>query len=606
MIDLVVFLAALLARLAHLWAFTALAFYRLPFGDAATFAREAAGFLGGGLFTRGDPFFQGPLYPLVLAAIGLASLPVTGMYWLQVVIGSVTAVMVARIARHLVRLPWAGLVAGLAYAFYDAAIFFDADLLAVSLVTCLAATALALTTRALTAPEEAVGRARVVAIGVLFALSAWGRPNLVLPVVLVVGWLVFRAPWPGARRRLLALSALTVLLMPLVRNTIVSGDPVFIASSGGVNFFIGNHSGATGTFRIPPGSGLANDTELDRISRAVASRMEGRPLSAAETSRYWFRRGLDALTADPIAAARLVGRKLVLCLNAAEIPNHLDLTFVREYSPALRFAPVRAWMLLALGAAGMWLLRGYRGATALQLFAAGNVLSILPFFVTARFRLPMMPVFAAFAGSLAVCVVHAALRRTIPARDWGLTAGVGVAVTALSLATRLPAASHAVAHVNLGALHAELGQTERARREFEAALALEPRDVRALENLAVLDVRAGRHEAALERVDAALTGVPESFRLHNLRGIALGELGRYDEALDAFDAALARFPGWPEARRNIELTWSHYLAHVRRLGREAGLPDPIDPESKGRWVSFLEGRGFRRAAERFAREATAG
>ncbi len=590
-----IFTVAFLLRLLHLLAFRHVAFYRLPFGDSQTFAQEAARLAGGGLFSGDLPFFQGPLYPLLLAAIRGLGLPLQAAFWLQCLTGSLSAVLVYLLARRVTS-QRAGIFAGLLYAAYDAAIFFDADLLAISLVVTLVLCGLVLTQRAWAAGESTrtVHRFGPVIAGIAMGLAAWGRPNLAIPVLVLALWPFVRRLGRAKRHLPLALSATAVLLLPMLRNLAVSGEPIFIASGGGVNFFIGNHRGATGTFRMPPRSGLTNDLELERLSREVASRESGRPLSPGQTSSFWFRRGIADLVADPGAALRLYGRKLLLLAHRREIPNHLDIGFVRHYSLVLRWDPIRAWLLLALGTAGLALAATRRAALPLVIFAIACAISILPFFATARYRLPIMPILAAGAGIFLDAVgdrAHQDQGKRLIAASLA-----GIAILIVSFLPVVKPASPVMAHVNLGALHADLGEEDRAEAEFRRALEIAPGDPRALENLGVLALRRGDAASGLSLIERAIEAEPNSFSVWNRYGIALAMLKRYDEAIAAFEESLALYPDWAEARANLAGTWQEYLRVCDRVVREAGLLPPEGPEDLRHISKLLSDNGFLRAA----------
>ena len=68
----------------------------------------------------------------------------------------------------------------------------------------------------------------------------------------------------------------------------------------------------------------------------------------------------------------------------------------------------------------------------------------------------------------------------------------------------------AAAHNLLGAIHASLGQTEKARDAFRVALGLDPRDSTTYVNLGMLELSSGNRSAAAELFTEALSLDPES------------------------------------------------------------------------------------------------
>lgn len=98
------------------------------------------------------------------------------------------------------------------------------------------------------------------------------------------------------------------------------------------------------------------------------------------------------------------------------------------------------------------------------------------------------------------------------------------------------------ARTQLGVFLAEGGDADGARRELEAALALEPAFEAAHVNLADLERALGRDEAALAVLDAGLARLPESAALHHARGLARIRVGRAEEALADLARAVALAP----------------------------------------------------------------
>ena len=86
-----------------------------------------------------------------------------------------------------------------------------------------------------------------------------------------------------------------------------------------------------------------------------------------------------------------------------------------------------------------------------------------------------------------------------------LPAALELATKAIQLDPR-----RASAHNLLGAIHANLGQVEQARVEFETARGLDPRDSVVYINLALLEMSSGHNAAAAGLFSEALTLDPAS------------------------------------------------------------------------------------------------
>jgi len=84
----------------------------------------------------------------------------------------------------------------------------------------------------------------------------------------------------------------------------------------------------------------------------------------------------------------------------------------------------------------------------------------------------------------------------------------------------------------LGSAAINAGQTDRARRGFEAALRLSPRDAAVLINLGMTELRSGNAQAAADRFSEALFLYPRLTPALNGLAQALDQLGKKDRAAD--------------------------------------------------------------------------
>jgi len=86
------------------------------------------------------------------------------------------------------------------------------------------------------------------------------------------------------------------------------------------------------------------------------------------------------------------------------------------------------------------------------------------------------------------------------------------------------------AHVSLGALHAQRGENEAARREYETALRLGPWFVPTYLNLADLERAEGRDGRAGEWLEKALALAPKNADVHLAKGLLRVREGRLQDA----------------------------------------------------------------------------
>ena len=415
---------------------------RLDSGVYVELARSvAAGDLALRAATGGQPFFLAPLYvyflglPFALFGGSLVAAKV-----LQVLVGTAAVGLAHAAAR-----PWLGRPAALAAAALLAlagpVVFHEAILLQAALDPFLIALALLAVSRALRADAWRRWAIAGAAIG-LFALN---RPNaLAWGAGLLIALPLARGLTRGAREAAALALGLALGIAPAtLRNLAVSGEPVLVSSHGGLNLYIGNRAEADGTYRHVPGvtpdiRGQARD------ARRVAEAAAGRSLSAREVDAHFRELALRWIAGHPRDAARLFLRKLAYVLAAPEISLNYSYAYYALDEPTLlRSLVIGAWVLVPLGLLGLadrlWSglpadLEGAGGRWGFALWVLvvpAYALSVATFFVSARYRLPLLVPLAAGAGFALVRFVEAA--RTRARRRLAVYAAALVPLVALAL-----------------------------------------------------------------------------------------------------------------------------------------------------------------------------
>jgi Flp pilus assembly protein TadD len=369
-----------------------------------------------------------PLYVYVLTAIVAPAGGASGGSWLaariiQAGLGVLAVWLVMRTARG-----WfgevAGLVAGGLVAAAGVITFHEIVLLQSALDPVLMA-AFAWTLGAAARTDD---RRWWAGAGLAGALVAVNRPNALLMLAGVVALAAGRALWQRRRVATLALVALAGggalgLAPAALRNLAVTGRFTLVSSHGGLNFAIGNHAGADGTYDAPPGitPSMAGQTHDARV---VAEAALGRPLADADVSAYFTGLGLAWIRAHPGDALALFARKLWLVAHRVELPlNYSYAYYERDEPTILRFLPVGVWCLVPLGVGGLLV----RPRSGVEVWRYRLWLAIVPlyavsvaiFFVAGRYRLPLLvPLAITAAGG----ITRFAAR--LRAGAWGVTIGL--------------------------------------------------------------------------------------------------------------------------------------------------------------------------------------
>jgi Tfp pilus assembly protein PilF len=575
---------------------------------------DTAGRIAEGLGAGDHPYLLSPLYPYVLSRFfgSGGEFSTSGVQWLQVVFGSLTVGLTAwigiRVGGRAV-----GIVAGLGAAVFGPLIFYDGAILVASLQSFFFTLALGLLV--LGEGGTAVGLRGGggfwcwLGAGFAFGISAALRPT-----GLAVAFLVLLVLWFGAwfsrgrsgvlrgafRRSLALLFGMVVMIAPFtIRNVVHGGEAVLLSANSGLNFWVGNSARATG-LPIP-----MEDYDLygDPLGINLAARKLGPEVTYREASGWWRDRALRDIRDDPVRWLGLLATKAIYFGHPHEVAqmmqnfdSHKDLLWV------LRFPlDARVVLLLALlSPLALWLEgRGDRlaGLRWPLVFVVGYAGVLTLFFMTSRFRIPVIPA-AMVLGSVTVVSLWrlgTALFRERSTRVLGLTgtllvlgaASYGIyghasapyrlqfheAVKLWSLGhtfaehgdlqkalqyfrQAVEADDHYAIHYDLAVTYGRLGRTDEARTEFLETLRQNPGHAQAWLNLAqIRQDRDGSLEGAREAYEKAVAADPglsiayfklgEIYLRLNEPELALASLSRF------LSVAPTRSPLRAEAQRKI-------------------------------------------------------
>ncbi|MCP4665732.1 MAG: tetratricopeptide repeat protein [Deltaproteobacteria bacterium] len=330
-----------------------------------------------------DDVFKPCFYPLLLGGLYYLWGPnIAVMQWLQFILGSLSAALTALLGAALLG-KRAGIAAGFVCALYAPFLFFEGQLLTPAISIFLNLLLMLMLIR----PSPRWGR-----IGVLGGVAAGFRPDMLIGLILVCAYRLLGVAARENNQRALIKAAflvagfLAVAVPVMARNYAIAGQWVFFSSNGGINFYTGNRQGTDGVTAIP--TGLAWEQAISTVPEEILP-------EPGSTSRLWFSRGLEAISDDPLAWLKLLGKKAFAFFNGMEFRNNIGYNWFRQDIACLKIPFVQYWPVSALGLLGMVLGLLYRKKapqrTMILLWIAGYFTVGLIFFVTARFRLPAVP-----------------------------------------------------------------------------------------------------------------------------------------------------------------------------------------------------------------------
>ena len=489
-----------------------------------------------------DVFFRAPGYPYWLGFL----YTVFGQSYIiprliQHVLGSISVILLYDLARNIFGRNVA-IVSSSLMATYSALIYMEDKFLLEAILPIL----LIVLFLSFHHAAERPAFSRWFAVGILFGLCCITRPVL-LPCVLLLlipeGLLKLKSEgWTKGRSKLLgvALGVVFVILPISLRNYIVGGDFVLIASQGGLNFFIGNNSSADGfSSSLPGGPGLRWEY---RDVEYLAERGLGHKARPSEVSSYFYGEGIRFALSHPLEFLRISGKKLYLFWNHIEIPNNNSFYTYAEYSSILTELPIGFWLIGPLGILGLWIAWKEKLGQAMVTFVVIYTTVSILFFVCDRFRVPLVPILCLFSG---VALVRIWEKRRSHSKQWmfkhaALLLTVGIFTN--SNLVHVSRASRSLDLFRFGNIEVEKGNYTAAVSYFEEAGKEQPELPDLHLNWAVAEWNRGAIESAIQKLREELKLFPESYdALSNLAHVFYVRK-EYDSAAHYAQQAIAVKP----------------------------------------------------------------
>jgi len=568
-------------------------FFAHPLNDPAVHDRWARGLLDG-TWPPAAPFFRAPLYPFLLGGLYAVFGPENRLAALLVqALVSAFGAGLAGLAADRICGRRAGWLAGLLLAASWTSLHFAGELLDVSTAVTLLLLTLWLLLRDDGEGAATPGRAALFVAGLALGLAAITRPTILI-LLPVAAWYLGRHRRLRATAAWLALAAgLALPILPVTaHNLLRGGDLVPIASSGGVNFFVGNNEHSSGQTAFLPG--LPPDWSGEAgAAFDLARRETGRDLSPAQADRWYLGRGLCFWVERPGAALKLTARKVGLLLAPEERSNNENLYFWRQRSWLLRWPVWPGWGLVLFLAVLGFFRRDLHPARRFLLLgsAAAYALAVVIFFVNARYRLPALALLTIPAGA-GLDRVIAALR----ARRWpDAWRGPALAVVLLAAGLAVDATTMRdrgdddffFSWTTLGDGFLASGDAAAAREAYVEAVRINQADPQPFHRdeeddlyprLAGILGREGRGAEAVDLLRGWVRQRPAHTPARILLGERLLESGDAAGADAEFARALAAAPGNLSAR--LGLAWS-----LQRQGRAAEALEQFGAVAGGDEVS---------------------
>lgn len=526
-----------------------------------------------------EPTFRAPFYPIFLAVIyRIFGHELFFARLAQMLLGALVCVMVYLLALRIFNKRTA-IISSLLAALYGPFLYWSGEILIVTLIVFLDLAALLILLRAFDKPRKLLWLFG----GVVLGLSSIARPNVLIfvPWVVLLIFLMNILKEANATRKqrltysLSFLAGLLLVVSPVtIKNYIAADDFVLISSQGGINFYMGNNPDADGKTPQPPGRVQSRGGFLDdawMASVVLAEEAAGQTLKPSQVSQYWYKEGVKFISQKPGAWLKLVSKKLAYFWTGVEVTNNEDTYYFTRFSKVLGLLMWQKGIALPFGIICPLALVGiivtrkqWKRLLLLYGFIFFYMVSVLLFFVCARYRLPVIPVLLIFAG-YTISYWYDRLRlRQYKVFTSSLVAAILIGILVNAGFGNVNDRNRARAHIYGGQAYEASRNYRSAVDEYESAIKLVPDHLEANHGLGIVYMKMQQLELAELMLRRTLEIDPNNSGAYfNLGSVLVGQK-RYAEALDQYETALRIDPGY-----ELAATWAAMMYEELNQWEEA-------------------------------------
>jgi 4-amino-4-deoxy-L-arabinose transferase-like glycosyltransferase len=461
-----------------------------------------------------EVFFRAPLFPYLLAlTYKLAGIQPTAIAFVNMLMGTATAALAYLTSRRWLSEKGSRIV-GMVTALYPTLYFFECEVMP----TALEVFTFTLTLYLFSRYDRDGNSKQLFWGGLALGFAALARPTILTFAVVLIFWLKLKQKSGGWsviwQKYSLILLGMAIVIVPCtIRNYVVGHEVVLISSQGGVNFYMGNNKDADGQTAAFPSVGGRLNKYQDHVwsdSKALAEDDARRNMSASEVSSYWRTKGMDFITGNPLSALWLSLKKVYLVFCGEELFNNEDPLSGRHYallysifiwSFGLRFPYGLLGPLFLLGT--VLVLRRKNKPWLPLLFVYSQVITVALFFVSSRYRQPLIPamIIVATAGWFE-------LRELAKRRSLKQLAPYGIALLVLLLALNPPVTiaskqNRSMYYALLGNVLSNQNKNDLAVTELTNAIAIDDQNTLAFQYLGMVYGKTGKYDLAIETLKKA-------------------------------------------------------------------------------------------------------
>ena len=320
---------------------------------------------------------------------------------LNIILGTLTCYLIYHIGKDLGGLK-TGLLSCLIAALYEPFIFYSI----VPLKTSLSLFLFALTVFFLLSNLNKGSWVKVMLLGISAGLIMNVRPNTLAFIPFLPLFVLWNGWKSGSSLKLLAskvflyVLGLSLALSPfIIRNYLVAGEFALTTTQTGQNLYYGNNPENDTPYYRPARFASSSPFEQGVQFTIEASRRAGKKLSHKEGSSYWTGEVIKLAMERPGAFIWNFIRKTLALFNRFEPGEHYHVGFVSDFVRFFKFPFLTLWLVLPFGVAGMsthvW--DSTKSRALVTIFCLYGFTLVI-FFTTTRFRLPLLIILIPFAA----------------------------------------------------------------------------------------------------------------------------------------------------------------------------------------------------------------
>lgn len=362
------------------------------------------------------PYGRPPAYPFILSFIYyLFGENLQTVRFLQTLIGLLNILLIYYLTSDLFHNRVSGLISGLMLATLWQTIYFEEEInyptwvltITLLLIWCFA--------------KYVFSSKSIYTIlsGTFLGILALFRPNALILYLLFTGLITYRYLSSKSQEMLKHLLILTIfVLFPLIpvftRNYIVSNEFFLISCFGGVNTYIGNNPHSKGDSPTIPEinklCGLDNWSCFNYryLVAGLGIKNKGNAFTFSEASNFFYKKSIEFWKKYPLEALKLTARKFLLFWGPQIVSDGKVIQCEIEET-VLRYLPRFQNLVALLLFSALCLIfklytplnkNEFELSLFFPLYALFYSLSVIPFFISERYRVPIIPPLAIFSGGV--------------------------------------------------------------------------------------------------------------------------------------------------------------------------------------------------------------